>query len=63
LKKKNVIITKLRNGVSIRAIGREINVDKNTVLLAKRKFEQTGPSKESKAPEERRYYSVMMMRY
>jgi transposase len=28
--------------VIIRAIAREINVDKNTVLLAKRKFAQTG---------------------
>jgi transposase len=39
---KSVIITRLRHGVSIRTIAREINVDKNTVLLAKRKFEQTG---------------------
>jgi transposase len=38
---KCVSITRLRDGVSIRAIAREINVNKNTVLLAKPKFEET----------------------
>jgi transposase len=37
---KSVITTILRDGVSIRAIAREINVAKN--IVAKRKFEQTG---------------------
>jgi transposase len=39
---KSIIRTRLEDGMSIRHIANEINVDKNTVLLAKRKIEETG---------------------
>lgn len=39
---KSIIMTRLRDGVSIRAISAEINVTNKTVLRAKRKFDETG---------------------
>jgi transposase len=39
---KSIIRTRLEDGMSIRHIANEINVDKNTILLAKRKIEETG---------------------
>jgi transposase-like protein len=38
LEQKAVITTKLRNGVSIRAIAAELNINKNTVLKTQPNF-------------------------
>ena len=39
---KETIAQRLRDGVTIRAIANELRVNKNTVLLAKRKIEAHG---------------------
>jgi transposase len=51
---KSIIRTRLEDGMSIRHIANEINVDKNTVLLTKRKIEETGIIRRKR---QRRYFA------